>query len=216
MRIIAIVLLCTVCSCCAQPTTNSITTRQSCTNSSELLKFAAMNVGVRFSTSNSKLATQFANALNFWAAVLDMQWHIENSSRCSIQLFDGQPELFEDSTVAKAHMIDRSDPSAWIAFNPKAPLTNRELYLTAIHEMAHILGLRHNADVFSVMYYTNDRTATLLDKIDVSSLAKLHKLRRIPGRGVVPCTAPHLPLSVRVLAWPERTLFLILHEPGNE
>jgi hypothetical protein len=215
MRILAVTLVCFVCTLAAQPATDSIATLQACSASPELLKFDSMNVGVRFATSNSKLANQFANAMNFWAAVIDMQWHIEPTSLCSLQLFDGQSELFEDSTVAKAHLVDRSDSSAWIAFNPKAPLTNNELYLTAIHEMGHLLGLSHNPNVFSVMYYTNGQGATLLDETDLRALAKLHKLRRIPASGIVHCTAGHSsPSSLEVLAWPRRTLFVILREPS--
>lgn len=212
MRILALTLFCALCSLAAQPAGTSIAPLQACTNSSDLLKFDTMNVGVQFATSNSQLAIQFANAMDFWASIIDMQWHMERDSHCSIQLFDGQPKLFEDSTVAKAHRADRSDSAAWIAFNPKAPLTSSELYLTAVHEIGHLLGLSHNPDGLSVMFYTNRPAATLLDETDLRALTRVHKLRRMPESHIIRCTVGHpSPSSVGVFALARRTLFLIVH-----
>lgn len=212
MRVLAVTLFCSMCSLAAPPPKSLSDPLQACTSSRELLKYDSMNLGVRFATSNSKLATQFENAMNFWTTVIDMQWHAESSSSCSLQLLDGQPELFEDSTVAKAHLVDANGSSAWVAFNPKAPLTGNELYLTAIHEIGHLLGLAHNPSVLSVMYYTNDGGATLLVETDLTALSELHKLRGMPRSGTIRCAAGHsVALPAGFLAWPRRKLFLILH-----
>jgi hypothetical protein len=175
-----------------------------------------MNVGVQFATSNSQLATQFAHAMDFWASIIDMQWYTGRGSHCSIQLFDGQPQLFEDSTVAKAHRVNRSAPYAWIAFNPKAPLTGNELYLTAVHEIGHLLGLSHNPDGLSVMFYTNRPAATLLDETDLRALTRLHKLRRMPENRVIRVTAGHgSPSPLGVLALAQRTIYSLFKTHGS-
>ena len=142
-----------------------------CAASPELLKYESMNLGIRLATSNLALATQFQGALNFWATVIDMHWHVERTSLCAVELLDGRPQLFEDSTVAKSHLAELSGFQGWIAFNAKAPLTREELFLTAVHEIGHLLGLSHNPDTASVMYYTNREGSDLLDPADLLSLA---------------------------------------------
>jgi hypothetical protein len=213
MRVLAAALFFNICSLAGQQAKSWTGPFQTCTSGADVLKYDSMNLGVHFATSNAKLSTQFENAMNFWASVIDMRWHAESSSRCSLQLFDGQSELFEDSTVAKAHPVEVNEFSAWVAFNPKAPLTNQELYLTAVHEIGHLLGLRHNPNIFSVMYYTNGVEATLLDQTDLRALSELHKLR-IAGSRTIRCTGARATMSsAGALAWPRRKLFLILHQP---
>jgi len=174
-----------------------------------------MDLGVRITTANSRLATQFEKAMNFWTTVIDMQWYPESGTRCSLQLLDGQAELFADSTIAKAHLVGGKGLSAWVAFNPKAPLTDSELYLTSIHEIGHLLGLAHNPNASSVMYYTNDTGATLLDETDLEALSEFHKLRRRPESATVRCTSSHLermPL-IGLLKWSSRKLSATFRQP---
>jgi hypothetical protein len=130
--------------------------------------------------------------------------------------FDGQPQLFEDSTVAKAHRVNPSAPYAWIAFNPKAPLTDNELYLTAVHEIGHLLGLSHNPDGLSVMFYTNRPAATLLDETDLRALTRLHKLRRMPETRIIRVTAGHRsPSPLGVFALAQRTIYSLFKTHGS-
>jgi hypothetical protein len=178
MRLIMAALLLTACSVEGQSQNNRGGPQQACTSSRELMKYESMNLGVRMVTSRLELTTQFENAMAFWASIIDMHWHIEPTSVCAVQVFDGEAELFKDSTVAKAHLVDTNGFSGWIAFNPKAPLTRDELYLTAIHEIGHLLGLSHNANTASVMYYTNRSGSDLLDTSDLAALSKEHRLRK--------------------------------------
>jgi hypothetical protein len=124
-----------------------------CNQHGELLKHGAMDLGVKFSTANPELEQQFRQALSFWAEVLDMRWHEDASSSCSIQLVDGTPEILKRTIVARSQFTDWDNFQGWIAFNPNAQLTNVEMYLTAVHEIGHMLGLKHNPDARSVMYY---------------------------------------------------------------
>lgn len=214
MRLLAAAILCSVSSLAGEQPKHWPDLHEACASGPELLKYESMNLGVRFATSNPELAAQFENAMNFWATVIDMRWHAEASSLCAVQLLDGQPDLFEDSTVAKAHLAESSGSPGWVAFNPKAPLTNNELYLTAVHEIGHLLGLEHNPDVASVMYYTNSAGADQLDEADLVALSSRHRLRKIARSATVSCAAGYLAdVSLAgVPASPRHNPFSLLHQ----
>ena len=106
-----------------------------CDRHTELLQRMHMDLGVRFATSNQELAVEFARAMNFWATILDMNWHQENSRNCAIQVVDGSPGLFKPAEIARAQFLDSPSFQGWIAFNPRASLSANELFLTAVHEL---------------------------------------------------------------------------------
>lgn len=189
MRFLALGLLCVGLSFSGALPANWTGAYPTCTASSELLKYESMDLGVRLETSNPVLAAQFQAALNFWSTVIDMRWHLDQTSLCAMELLDGQPHLFDDSTVAKSHLVTRSGFQGWVAFNAKAPLTREELFFTAVHEIGHLLGLNHNPNATSIMYYTNRGGPSLLDEADLASLAALHKLRT-PNVAFVRCVNP--------------------------
>ena len=148
-----------------------------CNQKTELLKRDPMNLGVKISTSNPVLAQEFRQALNFWSTVVDMHWHEDDSDSCAMQLVDGTPAILKTSIVARSQFTEWDNFQGWIAFNPKAPLTNTELYLTAVHEIGHMLGLKHNPSIHSVMYYLDLEGTEVLDQTDLATLALRHKLR---------------------------------------
>jgi hypothetical protein len=148
-----------------------------CENRAELLKFDHMDWGVRLSTSNAILADEFKRAVAFWATVVDMSWHEESTSACTIQLVDGTSDILKDATVARSQFTEWGNFQGWVAFDPKAPLTRSEMYLTSIHEIGHLLGLKHNPNPDSVMYYLDLRGREQLDASDLSALAVHHRLR---------------------------------------
>jgi hypothetical protein len=148
-----------------------------CTQRCELLKNGSMSLGVKISTSNPVLAREFRLAMNFWTQVLDMHWHEEDSNSCAVQLVDGTPAILKSSIVARSQFTEWDNFQGWIAFNPKAPLTAGEMYLTAVHEIGHMLGLKHNPSTKSVMYYLDLEGTEVLDQVDIAMLASRHKLR---------------------------------------
>lgn len=152
-----------------------------CSRHSEVLKHGHMNLGVRISTSNPELAREFKKAMNFWAKILDMSWYEEDSSSCSIQLVDGQTSLFKNGTVARSQFTEWDNFQGWIAFDPTAPLTKTEMFLTAVHEMGHMFGLKHNPSATSVMYFLDLEGPEVLETADLRSLATHHKLRIASG-----------------------------------
>jgi Matrixin len=162
-----------------QPSSNWADDFEPCHRSAELFKRDHMELGVWIHTSNTVLAAEFRRAMNFWADVLDLTWHEEDTLQCSIQVFEGSPALFaaNNITAARSQFTERANFYGWIAFNPRCPLSGTEMYLTAVHEIGHILGLRHNLNPRSVMYFLNPEGPARLDRKDFAVLAARHKLR---------------------------------------
>ena len=133
-------------------------------------------------TANASLARQFERALDYWSGVLDLNWHRDDTDQCAIQLVDGERSLFESSN--KCHCISARSQNpgepgfeGWIAFNPEVRLTDDELYRVSVHEIGHLLGLGHNPDTASVMYFFDLDSPVALDAADLRALAGKHKLR---------------------------------------
>ena len=151
-----------------------------CKQHSELLKQGPLNLGVRVATANPVLAEEFRAAMNFWAKILDLEWHEENTQNCSIEVVDGERWLFEpepENMAARSQFPDRRDFQGWIAFNPAVALSRTESYRVSVHEIGHMLGLRHSTNIKSLMYGFDLDDSQLLDPADLASLADRHKLR---------------------------------------
>jgi hypothetical protein len=151
-----------------------------CKQNSELLKRGPMNLGVRIATANPVLAEQFRAAMDFWAKILELEWHEEKTQNCSIEVVDGERPLFEpepDNMAARSQFPDRRDFEGWIAFNPAIPLSRMESYRISVHEIGHMLGLRHSTNIKSLMYGFDLDDSQSLDPADLAFLADRHKLR---------------------------------------
>ena len=122
-----------------------------------------MNLGVKISTSNPLLGREFREAMDFWSQVLDMRWHEDASATCAVQLVDGTPSILNRTIVARSQFTEWDNFQGWIAFNPHAPLTREEMFLTAVHEIGHMFGLKHNPSSRSVMYYLDLEGSEVLD-----------------------------------------------------
>ena len=137
-----------------------------------------MDLGVRVATANPVLAREFRRAMDTWARILDLDWHEDDSQNCSIQLVDGEQQLFQPAAIAaRSQFPDRQNFDGWIAFNPGQSLSATELYQISLHEIGHVLGLQHNSDATSVMYSFNLEGQEWLDLTDLKALAAHHKLR---------------------------------------
>ena len=149
-----------------------------CNQHSELLSQEHLNLAVRIATANPLLAKQFRRALDFWAGILDLDWHPDDSQSCSIQVVDGKPELFQPAAIgARSQLPNRLNFEGWIAFNPRIKLTEMELYRMSVHEIGHVLGLEHSSNPRSVMYGFELDGQESLDSADLEALAKHHKMR---------------------------------------
>jgi hypothetical protein len=159
-----------------------------CDRHGELLKMDAMKLGVRFATANRKLAAELSRAMDFWARILDMEWHEEDGRGCAIQFVDGDAGLFRYTETARAQFPAAPLFQGWIAFNPAMEASSGELFLTAVHEVGHLLGLLHSANASSVMYFLSLDGPAFLDSADLAALAVRHKLRK----EVLSCPGPQL------------------------
>ena len=148
-----------------------------CDRHSELLNHSHMELAVRFSTSDRRLEAEFASALDFWATVLDMEWHREDSRGCSLAVVEGNRGMFEPGQVARAQFPNTPSFQGWIAFNPKFAPDRGEQYFMAVHELGHVFGLAHNPSPSSVMYFLYVGAPMFLDEGDLQALAAHHKLR---------------------------------------
>jgi hypothetical protein len=61
-----------------------------------------------------------------------------------------------------------------------------ELFVTAVHELGHLLGLQHSSNASSVMYFLALDGPVFLDSADLAALATRHRLRAVAGAGDVP------------------------------
>jgi hypothetical protein len=153
-----------------------------CNRHSELLRQEHMDLGVRLATANPVLAREFRRAMDTWAGVLDLEWHEDDTQNCSIQLVDGERELFQPTAIAaRSQLPDRLYFDGCIAFNPGQALSPSELYEIALHEIGHVLGLPHSSNANSIMYSFNMEGQEWLDPTDLAELAAHHKLRIAPS-----------------------------------
>jgi len=147
-----------------------------CDGHAELLKQEHMKLGVRISTSDPNLAAAFVRAVNFWATVIDMEWHEESGPNCSIQIVVGDRRLFRPGEVARAQFPGNPAFQGWIAVKQTTGRSEDELFQVAVHELGHILGLPHNPSARSVMYFLCLDGPVWLDGFDLAALAARHKL----------------------------------------
>jgi hypothetical protein len=153
-----------------------------------------MDLGVRLATANPFLAAQFRRAMDAWAMILDLDWHEDDSQNCSIELVDGESELFQSAPrlmVARSQFPDRLDFQGWIAFNPAQTLDETALYWISLHEIGHMFGLQHSSNANSVMYGFAVDDPEWLDAADLASLAAHHKLRFATIDKAVRLIRPH-------------------------
>lgn len=142
-----------------------------------------MNIGVRYDVSDPRLIEQFHRAFDFWASLLDAEFHDEASTSCSVAILDGDEALLGNrSIVARAQLPDRTGFDGWIAVDPLAAsyLSGDEAVAIWIHEIGHLLGLNHNPSAHSLMYFIDVDSRSKLDSTDLRALSLLHALRPTP------------------------------------
>jgi len=116
--------------------------------------------------------------------VIDADFHDEPSISCAIAIIDGTPEvlLHNKAVVARAQLPDRLNFNGWIAVDPKAStyLSETEAVAVWVHEIGHLLGLKHNPSSASLMFYLDVGGSSILDSADLRALTSLHALRPRP------------------------------------
>jgi hypothetical protein len=124
-----------------------------CANYNDLKKYALGDIGVKIDVSDPAWAAAFRRALVFWNKVLDVNFHEEkNINACALLINDGPLVMFGGGHTAFAQFTDRDGFEAKIVVLPQVPLSPAGKFVNAVHEIGHIVDLRHNPDPVSVMY----------------------------------------------------------------
>jgi len=132
---------------------NWSTPDQPCANYNDLKKYALGDIGVRIDVSDPAWAAAFRRALVFWNKVLDVNFYEEkNINACALRITDGPLDMFADGHTAFAQFTDLGGFEAKIVVLPQVPLSPAGKFVNAVHEIGHIVDLRHNLDPVSVMY----------------------------------------------------------------
>jgi hypothetical protein len=173
----------------------------SCGDISELLKQGPMDLGVRITVANPRLAVEIRRALYFWSGILDMTWYKEDDPKaCAIGVVDGLPDLFNDGAAAKAQFPDWTGFQGLIAFDPRAveASTPQEMYLVAVHELGHLWGIeKHSKNVHSIMYFQDPNPYMVLDGEDLARLRARHSLPSDTPPAPIPVVGRSLLAGVR-------------------
>jgi hypothetical protein len=125
-------------------------------------------------------ADEFRRSFSFWNTVLAANFHEEtNLDSCAIRIVNAGPDILNNSMVARAQLTDRSSFRGKIVVSPEAAkaMSSAAIYGTAVHELGHMLGLKHNASSQSVMYFLNVNGTEVLDSKDILDLSTRHMLR---------------------------------------
>ena len=150
-----------------------------CANHDDLLKPVLGDIGVRFDASEP-WAGAFRWALSFWNTVLAANLHEEKDlNTCAVRIIAGGPNILDHTVVARSQIPDWAGFQGKIAVSPESAkhMSRSEMYGTAVHEIGHILGLKHNPSCRSVMYFLNVDGSEALDREDILELRKHHQLR---------------------------------------
>lgn len=111
------------------------------------------------------------------------EFYDEQSTSCAIAIVEGSKAVLKATNiVARAQFPDRLRFHGWVAIDSKSNtyLSDDEAVAIWIHEIGHLLGLRHNPSAASLMFYIVYATNEL-DSADLRALASLHSFRPIPA-----------------------------------
>jgi predicted Zn-dependent protease len=150
-----------------------------CAKFDDLRKPLLGDVGVKVDAAQP-WADGFRRALGFWNTVLAASLHEETGlSACSVRIIDGGPDILGHAVAARSQIIDQANFEGKIAVSQAAAkeMSSAEIYAAAVHEIGHILGLKHNANIHSVMYFLDVDGTDVLDGKDILDLSRRRQLR---------------------------------------
>lgn len=161
-----------------KPKANWTSGDEPCAKYDSLRRPVLGEIGVKIDASEP-WAEAFRRALSFWNTVLVANFHEEtNLNACAVRIINGGPGILNNAIVARSQLTEWSTFRGKIAVSPGAAtaMSSDELYGAAVHELGHILGLKHNASSRSVMYFLNVNGTEVLDSKDILDLSSHHKL----------------------------------------
>jgi matrixin len=163
----------------AQLRTNWTSSDAGCARYNDLRNRVLGNIGIKIDASEP-WAAGFRRAITFWNTVLVANFHEETDlSACAVRVINGDCNVLHDGIVARAQIPEWADFRGKIAVRPAMAneLSSAEIYGIAVHELGHLLGLRHNTSPVSVMYFLDVNGDEVLDIKDLVALSRRHKVR---------------------------------------
>ena len=163
------------------PNSNWTSAHVPCAKYDDLRNDVLGNVGVKIDTTEA-WSDAFRQAFGFWNNVLAVNFYEEaNLETCAVRIINGGPDILNKVTVGRAQITEWDNFRGKIAVSPGAAKTmsSAEIYGAAVHELGHLLGLKHNSNAHSLMYFLNLDGTEALDRNDISELSTHHRLR--PG-----------------------------------
>jgi hypothetical protein len=135
----------------------------------------------------------FRQAFRFWNTVLNANFHEEGDlNACSIRIIEVGPGILKSGVTARSQITDWANFQGEITVSQVAAkeMNSAEIYATAVHELGHILGLKHNESSRSVMYFLDVNGTAVLDRKDIRELSRHHELRpEVLKKGLLPIQA---------------------------
>ena len=156
-----------------QTQSNWTTADEPCAKYDDMRRPVLGDIGVKID-ANQAWADGFRKALSFWNAVLVANFHEEtNLSACVIRIINGSPDILNNGMVARSQLTGRDNFRGKIAVSRGAAtaMSSDEIYGAAVHELGHMLGLKHSASSRSVMYFLNVDGTEVLDSMDILDLS---------------------------------------------
>jgi hypothetical protein len=162
-----------------QPQSNWTSPDAPCAKFEDLRRPVIGDIGIKIDAAEP-WADGFRRALGFWNTVLTANLHEETGlTACSVRIIDGGPDILNSTVVA------RSQITYWANFRGKIAVSkatakemnSAEIYATAVHELGHILGLKHNANSHSIMFFLDVDGTEVLDNMDILELSRRHEVR---------------------------------------
>jgi len=163
----------------AQPRTNWTSSDAGCARYNDLRNRVLGNIGIKID-AGEPWAAGFRRAIAFWNTVLVANFHEETDlSACAVRVINGDRNVLQNGIAARAQIPEWADFRGKIAVRPAIAnqLSSTEIYGVAVHELGHLLGLRHNASPESVMYFLDVNGDEVLDIKDLVALSRHHKVR---------------------------------------
>jgi hypothetical protein len=167
-----------------KPQSNWTSTDEPCAKYDDMRRPVLGEIGVKIDTTEP-WADGFRKALSFWNTVLAVNFYEEtNLSACAIRIINGGPDILNNGIIARSQLTARDNFRGKIAVSPEAAtaMSSDEIYGAAVHELGHMLGLKHNASSRSVMYFLNVDGTEVLDSKDILELSSHHKLSANSGQ----------------------------------
>ena len=168
------------------PRSNWTSTDAPCARYDDLRRLVLGDIGVKIDAVEP-WANEFRRALGFWNTVLAANFHEEaNLDSYAVRIVNAGHDTLMNGIVARSQLTAWDNFRGKIAVSPRAAKTmsSAEMYGTAVHELGHMLGLKHNASSLSVMYFLNVNGTEILDAKDILDLSALHQLR-VPSKPTI-------------------------------